>query len=60
VWSANASGPRIAAQAVGDQLLISDSLKSAADGRYAVTDTRVLELKGIADPQTVHSVVWDG
>jgi class 3 adenylate cyclase len=50
---------RIAAQAVGDQLLISDSLKSATDGRYAVTDTRVLELKGIADPQTVHSVVWD-
>ena len=45
---------RIAAQAVGGEILVSEALREAAADRFGFDDGRELELKGLAGTHTVY------
>ena len=51
---------RIAAAAVGGEILTTVETLEAADEGWAASDPRVLELKGISEPARVVSVDWSG
>ena len=49
---------RVAAAAVGDEVLVSRDALAAAGDDIAIADERALELKGFAQPVTVASISW--
>jgi len=53
---------RIAAQATGEEILVSSVLKqlteTAGDLRFG--SDRLVELKGISEPQRIYEVLWNG
>jgi class 3 adenylate cyclase len=48
---------RVAAQARGGEILVSEELRAAAGA--PVTEPRELVLKGLEGSQRVHAVAWD-
>jgi class 3 adenylate cyclase len=53
---------RIAAQAAGDQILVSSLIRElvASSGEFAFDEPHEIELKGLAGKHTVYPVLWDG
>jgi len=51
---------RIAGQAKAGEILISDLLKALTEssGDLVFGASRTAELKGIADPQRIHELIW--
>jgi class 3 adenylate cyclase len=51
---------RMAARAQGGEILVSDAVREQlAAGEFALDDARLLRLKGLSEPQRVHSVAWE-
>ena len=43
----------------GGEILVSDAVREQlAAGEFAVDGSRLLSLKGLSEPQRVHTVVW--
>ena len=49
---------RIAALASGGEVLVSIQTVESAGSRHPVTETRSAELKGLAEPVVIASLVW--
>lgn len=51
---------RVASQAAGGEILVSDAVKTALEGagRFTFTDERAVELKGLSGQHLLHRVDW--
>jgi class 3 adenylate cyclase len=50
---------RIGAQAAGSEILVSRAVATAAGDAFDLTETRTIELKGLAEPGEVLSLAWE-